>query len=469
MRLLHRLALATVMVGGAVSAGLVLIDAHSRQAAAEATLADLGRSRMDEANGERACERLDTPAVRPPPPHRPARHRPPPPGPRVEPPRIIPLGPSAWPAWAAARGWERPPVAADWSAVQTGLLSSSVAVVVETPWPRGPCARLLVTGSTAPGFLGALLPGSPVWLAPLLAVILTAWIALAPVARRIEGLTALVEARPAESFQLPAGFAGSDEVSALGQALQRMSDRLREELHGREAQERRLREFVAHTMHDVMVPLTVLMQHVSKLREAQPDQPSVRAIADEAHYIGALLQNLEAAARIEGGAPELCKAPVELCELVRRVAARHDVFAHERSVELAVGLPERPAFIEGDLTLLERALSNLVYNAIHYNRPGGHVAVVLEMGAHFVLSVLDDGPGIPADEMGQLVQRGFRGNQARSRGSRGHGLGLHITHEVAKMHGFELRLERPPEGGLRALIEGPSNQRSPRELRKGIH
>src|SRR4029079_19421331 len=107
-----------------------------------------------------------------------------------------------------------------------------------------------------------------------------------------------------------------------------------------------------------------------------------------------------------------------------------------------------------DLTLLEQAVSNLVYNAIRHNRPGGHAALILEGEdrGRFRLRVIDDGPGIPEEELAHLIARGFRGNDARTRVPGGQGLGLDIAHRVAKLHGFALAFRRSEYGGLEAEL-----------------
>jgi signal transduction histidine kinase len=109
------------------------------------------------------------------------------------------------------------------------------------------------------------------------------------------------------------------------------------------------------------------------------------------------------------------------------------------------------------VTLLEQAVSNLVYNAIRHNRPDGHVAAILERTApdRFRLRVVDDGPGIPETELSRLRERGYRGGTARSRHPDGQGLGLHITGRIADLHGLGLGLAPSDYGGLQADITGP--------------
>ncbi|MCU0658226.1 MAG: sensor histidine kinase [Polyangiaceae bacterium] len=114
-----------------------------------------------------------------------------------------------------------------------------------------------------------------------------------------------------------------------------------------------------------------------------------------------------------------------------------------------------PLTVLGDVTLLEQALSNLVQNAIKHNRPGGHVAVLLERDVgQFFLDVIDDGPGIPEDELRRLLRAGERGEQARTRDPEGRGLGLAIAARVASAHSMQLLFSPSEFGGLRVRLQG---------------
>src|SRR6185503_14512935 len=104
-----------------------------------------------------------------------------------------------------------------------------------------------------------------------------------------------------------------------------------------EEREATLRTFLANTTHDVMLPLTVLQGHLSNLRRDAAtgafDERRLAAAAEEAHYIGSLLQNLAAAAKLEGGRP-LERHPFDLAALVERVIERHRPVASAAGVGL---------------------------------------------------------------------------------------------------------------------------------------
>jgi signal transduction histidine kinase len=346
--------------------------------------------------------------------------------------------------------------------------------------PGGPACAYLLARRTEPAlrveWLGP-------WLPPLAALGLAIAVGLIPVVRRIRRLSAAVRrtARAGYGERTSLGEFGDDEIGELALAFDEAARMIRAELSAQAAREQALRDFLANTTHDVMTPLTALQGHLAALQEAarapvgaRPPPELVGAAIDEAHYMASLMHNLAVAARLEAGAPQLVVGLVDLGRLVERVVARHRLVAGQHEVSLECGSPDRPCFASGDETLLEQAVSNLVYNALRYNHAGGHVAVVVEhvppvapsraaaasnahvAGERFALRVLDDGPGIAPLRLADLVARRVRGEEARSRHPDGQGLGLSITTQVAAAHGFSLTFETPPEGGLSATLEGPT-------------
>ncbi|WP_163996416.1 sensor histidine kinase [Pyxidicoccus caerfyrddinensis] len=333
-------------------------------------------------------------------------------------------------------------------------------VLLRMPWEGGPCAYVLARRVEGPGAPVEGIPPPEVLLVPLLAVVAVV-VAVGPVVRRVRQLTGEVRASAVSRYQQPVSVRGNDEVAELARAFQEARAEIQSQLSQQEAREQALRDFLANTMHDVMTPLTVLQGHLSSMQQrtgrGEAPEPTVLASAmGEAHYIASLVHNLAAAARLEAGAPQVQRAPVDLNAVIARVIGRHQPIARQRRISLESGVPEAPVWVSGDVTLIEQAVSNVVFNGIHHGREDGHVAVVLESPrqGRFHLRVIDDGPGIPEEERSRLLERSFRGNAARTRGLEGQGLGLHITHHVAQVHGWTLSLLPSEYGGLEVGLEG---------------
>lgn len=329
--------------------------------------------------------------------------------------------------------------------------------LMRTSWPDGPCA-LLLARRKLPALTSAirgLMPPLEIWAPQVLIMLVGLLIAAGPLVSRIRGLTRRVTESARTGYREQVGLAGSDEIGELARAFDDAGQQIRAQLEAQERRERTLRDFLENTTHDVMIPLTVLQGHLSALQSASPSDEAVAGAMREAHYMASLIHNLSAAAKLEAGEPAQQRADVDLGDVLQRAVARHLPIARRSGVSLEMASPPEKVIAQGDVTLVEQALSNVIYNAVRYNRDGGHVAALLERsGARFTVLVIDDGPGIPEAERSRLLERHFRGNEARSRAPEGRGLGLNIAFRVAALHGWELKLSAAEGGGLQVEFTG---------------
>lgn len=337
-----------------------------------------------------------------------------------------------------------------------------VEMAVRMPWNAGPCAIVLLrTSAPPPWFSAAVL--LPAFLVALI-VTVVALLAAGPLVRRVRLLTESVR-RFGNHSEEPIEIDGSDEIAELGRAFEQSRQTIQTQLQSLRDREEALREYIAHTTHDVMLPLSVLQGHLVALQrrieagetlDAQAIVPSI----EESQYLGSLLHNLNAAARLDATHGLAHEVRLVLNDLLERVVDRHRPISSRKEISLELAVPDDKVELQGDLTLLEQALNNLVQNAIRYNRAGGHVAVVLRgRTASWTLEVIDDGPGIPIEDRKRAVEPSFRGSEARTRHPHGMGLGLHIVSDVARRHGLELELHDTEGGGLTALLR-PAGQRN---------
>lgn len=344
--------------------------------------------------------------------------------------------------------------------------SNVLSVGVRMDWSDGPCALVLLRRILPPesGALGPVARYGPPFLAAA-GVVLVALLALGPLVRRVRALEVGVRRSAQSGYALKVPAQGRDEVADLAHAFNLAGDEVKAQLERVAGREKALREFVENTTHDVMIPLTVVQSALASIESATRSGASVdparaKEALEEVQYLAALLENLAAAAALDAHETSIASHPFSLNELVERVASRYQTLARARGVELVHALPGDEVEARGDVTLVERALSNVVQNAVRYGESGGHAAIVLESSERrFVLRVLDDGPGVDEDDLAKLVQRSWRGDAARSRHQNGQGLGLSITQDVCARHGFELKLVRREPRGLEVRIEGPVDAR----------
>lgn len=509
MKLRVRLALTTAAVALPITLGMGWVHKTVEANAHESVLSEYVVATMLE-GGRESCEAtpgswsLQSPSFRGPlpprgtlsaPPSGPGEGGPPPfppnglggPGGRSKPPpNPGPGGPGmgmqlfAYDAGLSSRNPSAPPLdEALVKAMQRGADTASRSsrpgphgpseLLVRMPWGSGPCAFVLVRRQEPPGAgkRGHALPPPELWLLPTLSALAGVLLTMAPVVRRLRQLTGEVRTFVRSAYQGTLTSRGNDEISELARAFDEAGREVHAQMALKEKREQTLRTFLENTTHDVMIPLTVLQGHLAELQQraarGEPvDASAVTAASREAHYMAALIHNLGAAARLEAGEPAVQRAPVDLNALVERCMSRHRPIAKQLGVALESAVPESPVMVDGDVTLIEQAVSNVVYNAVRYNSRDGHVAVVLERtpGEAFRLRVLDDGPGIPENELSRILERRVRGDAARTRGVHGHGLGLNIAWKVTVLHGWSLELGRSEYGGLQVDFLGELTPRS---------
>ena len=328
-------------------------------------------------------------------------------------------------------------------------------VAVRMPWNEGPCAVLLLRAKGPPPWFSTavLMPAFVV----ALVVIFVALFSAGPIVRRVRQLTESVHRIGTDSEE-PIVVEGQDEIAELGAAFERSRQTIQGQLASLRNREAALRNYIANTTHDVMLPLSVLQGHLVSLQQRMEagetlDAKMIVPALEESQYLGSLLHNLNAAARLEAHEGLAHRDPIALNRLVERVVDRHRPIAKRKQIVLEHAVPEHTVDFVGDLTLLEQALGNILQNAVRYNRAGGHVAVVLD-GADeaWSLRVIDDGPGIAESDRPRVLEPSFRGSEARTRHPHGMGLGLHIASDVAKRHGLELQLEETEGGGLTVVM-----------------
>ena len=324
-------------------------------------------------------------------------------------------------------------------------------VAVRMPWDEGPCAVVLMRAKgPPPWFSGAVL--MPAFLVALV-VILVALFAAGPIVRRVRQLTESVR-KIGSAAEEPIRVEGRDEIAELGTAFEQSRQTIHAQLASLREREAALRNYIANTTHDVMLPLSVLQGHLVALQQRIEggeilDARAIVPSIEESQYLGSLLHNLNAAARLEANEGLAHEDAIDLNRLVERVIDRHRPIAKRKQIALELAVPERAIEFTGDLTLLEQALGNIVQNAVRYNRAEGHVAVVLD-GSNdaWTLTVVDDGPGIAESDRDRVLEPSFRGTEARTRHPHGMGLGLHIASDVAERHGLRLALSDTEGGGL---------------------
>ncbi len=252
------------------------------------------------------------------------------------------------------------------------------------------------------------------------------------------------------------------EVGQVGSALNRMLDHVTHALTARQASETRVRRFVADASHELRTPLASIRGYAELTRRNRESVPpdiayALERVESEAQRMTTMVEDLLLLARLDSGRP-LAAEPVDLTRLV--IDAVSDAQAAGDDHRWRLDLPEEPVTVTGDAPSLHQVLTNLLANARTHTPPGTTVitSVASSQPGTVVVTVLDDGPGIPPDALPTVFDRFARGAESRTRtasGSASTGLGLSIVAAIVTAHHGSVHVTSHP-GQTAFLVRLPT-------------
>jgi signal transduction histidine kinase len=226
-----------------------------------------------------------------------------------------------------------------------------------------------------------------------------------------------------------------DEWDRVAENLNLMLDRI-ETLMGE------IKQVSDNVAHDLRTPLTRMRGRLEKAyhggRNAGDDQALIGDTIADLDAVLRIFASLTRIAQIETQARKGAFRTVNLAEIVGEVVELFDAAAEQDGTQLT-GIGDREVPVTGDRDLIFDAIANLVDNAIKHGRAGGHVVVATEaIGNQSVVSIADDGPGIPTGQHEHVFKRFYRLEQSRY--TPGNGLGLSLVAAVARLHGARIEM-----------------------------
>ena len=250
-------------------------------------------------------------------------------------------------------------------------------------------------------------------------------------------------------------FAPADapELAALATAFNELLDRL-------EAAHASQHRFVADASHELRTPLAALRAEieVALRRERSPldYQKTLDSNRHELERLSSLVENLLALAALDATKPQGQKSPVDLSIVCRDVAEQLSPLAAAQNVRLHLELAEK-ATVSGDVFALERAVRNLVENAIRHTPAGEQIVIRAAPDAQeIVVQVIDAGVGIAPEHLPHLFERFYRVDTSRNRAHGGAGLGLSIVKAILEAHGGAVSVESKLGAGSTFTLRLPT-------------
>ncbi|GAB1576912.1 CHASE2 domain-containing protein [Bordetella petrii] len=240
------------------------------------------------------------------------------------------------------------------------------------------------------------------------------------------------------------GYAGTvvtlSDITAIRQAERRRDETLR---------------FISHDMRapqNSILALVALNQH-----DHDGSRPPSEALARIAHLAKRTLRLVDDFIQLtRAESMDIAHVTLDLADLVREAADEFWAAAQARGITLGVQVPPGPALANGDQTLIMRAISNLLDNAIKYSPDGSPVQLRVQAGADaWDIEIEDAGPGIAPDDQARLFEPFFRTGDAHRSSTVGSGLGLAFVRTVAQRHGGQVAIHSQPGSGARFVLSLP--------------
>lgn len=248
---------------------------------------------------------------------------------------------------------------------------------------------------------------------------------------------------------------GNDEIAMLGKTFNQMATNL-------ELAEERKQSLTADVAHELRTPIAVQKAQLEGMLDGvlPVTEENITIALQQTNFLSRMVDDLRLLAMADAGEVRLEKRVTEVGALVNQVVARFQAQAQQEGTNLQTEFTPREAefWIHTDPDRVSQILQNLISNALRYDQKGGTVKISTRMDTKkLLLSVKDDGQGIPQSALPHLFERFYRHERARSRETGGTGLGLAISKKLALLLGGDLNGANAPEGGAEFTLELPIN------------
>ncbi|UOR12038.1 HAMP domain-containing sensor histidine kinase [Halobacillus amylolyticus] len=250
-------------------------------------------------------------------------------------------------------------------------------------------------------------------------------------------------------------YSHNDELGVLAQSITRLGkdlDRLKHERH----------EFLSSIAHELRTPLTYLKGYADIVSKPEMDsgnrQKYLTIIKEEAKHLTNMVEQLFQLARIDENSFSIQRKKQVIFPLLRQVRNRMYPLLEEKEIELYISCPDGVS-IYIDETRFQQVMNNIIDNAITYSPQKSTISIrVLAEDSYVVITVTDEGPGVPEESLPYLFDRLYRLEKSRSRAYGGSGIGLAIVKEIVEVHEGRVFARNLKHGGLSIIMHWPKEE-----------
>jgi two-component system OmpR family sensor kinase/two-component system sensor histidine kinase BaeS len=243
---------------------------------------------------------------------------------------------------------------------------------------------------------------------------------------------------------------GTDEIAAVGRALNEMASEL-------QRSERVRRDLISDIAHELRTPLTVMQGNLQALLDGvyPLDQSEIATLSDQTRLLTRLVDDLRELSLADAGQLPLQIQSVALLPLLQTSAAQFSLAAQAQNVQLTVNSDEHLPYVLADPERLAQVVRNLLANSLRHTPPGGRIQITATSHTQMCISVSDTGEGIAAGDIEHIFERFYRVEKARTRSQGSTGLGLAICKAWVEAMGGEIGVQSTVGQGSRFWVSLP--------------
>ena len=224
----------------------------------------------------------------------------------------------------------------------------------------------------------------------------------------------------------------------------RLMNKVQKSLDNKSQLDRMKSDFIAIASHELRTPLGLILGHATYLREIiQPDyRAQLDVIVQNAMRLKEIIDSIANMDNVQSGMASLRVQPVSIKRVVEEMMDSFRQEAQRKHITMRSDTGQGDLLVEGDASKISIALSNLVKNALVFTNPGGHVLIAAEQIPGYVkVSVIDDGIGIPTQDLSHVFERFYQVEVHLTRKHGGMGLGLSVAKAMVEIHGGRIWAE----------------------------
>jgi signal transduction histidine kinase len=254
-------------------------------------------------------------------------------------------------------------------------------------------------------------------------------------------------------YRIKQGKRSADEIDRLGSTFKEMAKRIENQMEELKQSDELRRELIANVSHDLRTPLATLQGYIETLLikgsqyTEEERQGYLETAIGHCQRLSKLVSELLELAKLDSSEMRVNFEPFSLPELVQDVVQKFKLRAEEKHIEIISNLEDELPFVNADIALVERALENLIENAIRFTPIDGTITIKLALKKDILAQISDTGPGIPKEELPHIFKRFYHADRSR-KGTEGHsGLGLAITQKIIELHQGSIHVTSSPGAG----------------------